>query len=512
LRKSGRFNLLKSLWRTLSSRRLIAVFLLMALLLVLLTLGQTSSQGPVVEVETENGFYPFYSNGTYHLVVFSYTDNGTPLNSQGVKIVLTNSTTQISKTVRGTIGADGLTVLNFTSNEPWNAVLYLRGPTGCQSSVGYGIGPSNSTSGFLSYLQIYDHGFRNKAGFIVFYVSDKGKQAPQTQFRLSYSTDAGSIVFYVSDKGKQAPQTQFRLSYSADSRIHSEKAFNGTIDLGSAGNFSYTRIYPDYSSIPSNISTAYGTLQFKTDTGWKDVNNFYAPNGQCGVFIRPSQQYLEPQVYHAFFNTDILIVSLFGIIIAILSFGYPRASHSIELLVAKPLSRSDIMVSKYFASLIITGLAILFTLTVTDLLLQYYFGIFLNAHTFFFVFGTTLIVGAIFSSLTFLVTAIGKGFVSIFAVPLAIMFLFHYIFGTFIDGLFNLLQTLGISTPNNISTYAKYINPFQSVSGILRILEFTPGECSGVIPFSIRDMILFLFLWAFIPILIAIVIWRRSDP
>ncbi len=501
MRKSGRTNLIKSLWKTLSSRRLIAVFLLMVLILGLLTLGQTSSEGPTISIENGSGFYTLYSNGVYHLVVFSYTDNGAPLESQGFKIVFTNTTTQISKTVLGTIGDDGLAVVNFTSNETWYAQLYLHEPAGYRFSVGYGIGPSNSTKGFLSYLNVYDHGFRNKVGFVVFYVNTNGKKAPQTQFRLSYSSkDSGAVFAYGS---------------SIAGGNNSNTVFRGTIDLGNAGNFSYTNLYPNYNSIPSNISTAFGTLQYNTSSGWKNVNNFYPTNGQYEVYVRPSQQFLEPQVYQAFFTTDILLVSLFGIILTILSFGYPRATRSIELLVAKPLSRSDIIVSKYFASLIFTSLAILSALVVLDLLLYYYFGIYLNAQTFFLVFGVSLLVGAIFSSLTFLVATVCKSFVSITALPLAILFFFYYIFGSFIAGLFKLLQTLNLVTSNKVPTYGIYLNPFQIVSGILQKLDRELGIGSAseqtLLPFSIQNMIIFLFLWAFVPILLAAVVWRRSD-
>ncbi len=473
----------------------------MALLLGLLALGQTSSEGPTISIENESGFYALYGNGVYHLVVFSYTDNGTPSDSQGVKMVFTNSTTQVSKTVLGTIGADGLAVVNFTSNETWNAKLYLHEPTGYQFSVGYGIVPSNSTSGFLSYLNIYDHGFRNKAGFVVFYVNTNGKQASQTQFRLSYSNkDSGAVFGYG--------------SYNGSGSI-SNTVIRGTINLGSAENFSYTYLYPDYSSIPANISTAFGTLQYDTGSGWKNVNNFYPTNGQYEVFVRPSQQYLEPQVYQTFFNTDILLVSLFGIIIAIISFGLPRATHSIELLVAKPLSRSDIIVSRYLTSLIFTSLAILSALAVSDLLFYYYFGIYLNAKAFLLVFGVSLLVGAIFSSLTFLVATISKGFVSILASPLAILFFFYYIFGSFIAGLFKLLQTLNLVTSNNGSIYSMYLNPFQIVSGILKIMDKKLGIGSAgaqtLIPFSMQNMIVLLFLWTLVPILLATVVWRRTE-
>ena len=501
MRKSGKINLLKSLWKVLLSRRLISVFLLMALLLGLLTLGQTSSLGPVISLENESGFYTLYENGTYHIVVFSYTDNGTPLISQGVKVVFTNLSTRVSETALGTIGSDGLTVVNFTSNETLYAKLYLHEPTGYQFSVGYTIGPSNLTNGFLSYLNIYDHGFRNKAGFIVFYVSDKGKTAPQTQFRLFYTgKDSEAVSAYTP---------------SVEGSINLAPAFNGTINLGSTENFSYTRLYPSYSSIPSNLSSAYGILQYKTDSGWRNVSNFYPATGRYEVFVRPSQQYLEPQVYHAFFNIDILLVSLFGIIIAILSFGYPRATHSIELLVAKPLSRSDIIVSRYFASLIFTCLTVLSALAVSDLMFQYYFGIYLNGLTFFMAFGITLLAGAIFSSLTFLVIALGKGFASIFTAPLAILFFFYYIFGSFISGLSILLQTLSISTSNSVSTYGTYLNPFQIVSGILQRLDRGLGvgtaSAQTILPFTLQDMIVLLFLWAFVPILLATVIWRRTE-
>ncbi len=501
MRKSGRANLLKSLWKTLSSRRLIAVFLLMELLLVLLTFGQTSSEGPTINLENENGFYSFYSDGAYHLVVFSYTDNGTPLYSQGVKMVFTNSTTQVSKTALGTIGADGMAVINFTSNETWNAELYLSEPTGYQYSVGYLIGPSNSTGGFLSYLDIYDHGFSNRAGFVVFYVSTNDTKAPQTQFRLSYSSeDSGVVCLY---------------SPSIGGGNNLNAGFSGTIDLGSAGDFSYTRLYPDYNSIPANISTAFGTLQYNTSSGWKNVNNFQPITGQYEVFVRVTQKYLEPQVYSEFFSTDILLVSFFGIIVAILSFGYPRATHSIELLLAKPLSRNDIIVSRYLATIIFTGLAIVSALVGSDLLFYYYFGIYLSAGTFFLVFGVSLLTGAIFSSLTFLVAAIGKGLVTIFALPLAILLFFYYILGSFIAGLFYFLRTLNIVTSYKVSTYGMYLTPFQIVSGILQRLDRGLGIGIGgeltLLPFSMQDMIVFLFLWAFIPILLATVIWRRSE-
>ncbi len=501
MRKLVKTNLFKALWQTFSSRRLIAVFLLISLLLGLLTLGQTSSEGPVVGLESGNGAFPFYSNGTYHMVVFSYTSNGTPMDSQGVKLVFTNSTTHITVTRYGRIGADGMSIVNFTSNEPWDFLVYLQGPTGYKEMFGYGISPTNYTGGFLSYMTIYDHGFLNKAAFTVFYVNFDGKTAPQTSFRLVYSNITTIPIIAVRSNNN-----------STAGSLNSDNAFNGVINLGSKGNFSLTYLYPNYNLIPSNITSAYGVLQYNNGSGWRDMNNF-GQSPSYKLFVRPSEKYIEPQAYYAFFNTDILFVSLFGILVAILSFGYPRATHSIDLLVAKPLTRSEIIVSKYIAGLIWTCLVILSALAVTDVLFQYYFGIVLNAGSFLLILGVSFLAGSIFLSLSFLVAAVSRGFLTIFAIPLAIFFFFYFVFGSFLDGLIKLLQTLGVNV-SGILVYEIYFNPFQIVSAILKSLDLKLGIINGVLtsfPYTMSNLFISLFVWALIPIVLGTFLWKKSE-
>lgn len=491
MKKSAKFNLVKLLWVTLSSRRLIAVFLLMALLLGLLTFGQTSHEGPVIPIENESGFWSFYNNGTYHLVVYSYNKNGTPLASQRVKVVFKNSTSEVTNTEYATIGHNGMVVVNFSSNKSWLAELYLQELTGYQSSMGYTIEPGKPTADFLSCLPVYDHGFANRVGFLVLYVSPNGALAPRTQFRLAYSGNSS-------------------LQYSFDFASGSN---TGYINLGSTSNFTYTYLYPNYAIIPSGMSTVYGILQYNDGDGWKNADSLY-PVWQL-VLIKPSQSYIEPQVYDAFFVTDVVFIGLFGIIFAVLSFGYPKATRSIELVAAKPFSRTDIIVSNYVASLTLISAGILSALVIQDLLFQYYFGIFLNAYSFLVTFAVSLMMGTTFLSITFLVSTVGNGFVSVFAIPLAILLFFYYIFGTLLSGLSVFLNTLGVTVSGRVVLYGSYFNPFQIISGIDQILrkklELDVGGDLSFIPFSMSDMVLFLFLWVFLPILLASFIFRRTD-
>ncbi len=482
-RKSGKINILKSLYRALSSRGAITVTLVMAALLGLLTLGQVSFEGPTVPVQNESGFYSFYDNGTYHIVIFSFTENGTPETSQGVRMDLTNYTTQASTTLHGTIGQDGMAEINFTSNKTWNALLYLHEPFGYQGGAGYGISPVYHMNSFLSYFPIYDHGFRNKAGFLIFYVSPNGASSPNAEFRMSYNGFDGT----------------------------SSTAYRGDIGLGNASSFRYTGLYPDYGLIPSNLSSVYGNPQYNTGSGWKNVSN-YNSVVQYQVYVKPSQRYLEPQVYHAFFDTDTIFVSLFSIITALLVFGYPKANHTVELLLSKPLSRSDVILSKYLSSIALTGIAVLSTLLVMELLFHYYFSLYLNAHAFLLVFVITLMLGAIFSSFTFLLSALGKHFILILTGPLAVLFFFYYVFGPFINGLAVLLGTFNVGLSNTLQNYGGYLSPFQVVTGLMVRLDRELGYMTGgFTPFSKQYVILILFLWCAIPFLTAFFIWRRSD-
>ena len=142
----------------------------------------------------------------------------------------------------------------------------------------------------------------------------------------------------------------------------------------------------------------------------------------------------------------------------------------------------------------------------TDVLFYHYFGILLNAQTFFLLFGLPLVVGAIFTSFTFLFETTGKGFVSFIVLPLAILFFFYYVFSLLIDGFFKFKE---------VSIYVIYLNPFHIGPEILSTLDRGLGMGSGTPqiynPFSIQDVIVSLSIWAIIPIIVAIVIWRKLD-
>jgi ABC-type transport system involved in multi-copper enzyme maturation permease subunit len=243
------------------------------------------------------------------------------------------------------------------------------------------------------------------------------------------------------------------------------------------------------------------------------VSAYHNTGSAPDVFIRPSYQYLDPRVYSAFFGTDILMVSLFGIVFAFFTFGNPKATHSIELLLAKPLSRSDVIISKYFGSLILIASAVLLTLTISDGLLLYYFSVFLNAYAFLMVFSVLLLVAAIFMAITFFISAIWRGYATMLITPLAILFFLYYVFGSLINVLSQLFGSISFKFSQNISAYGSYVSPFQLVSGITERLDLQlrGGSISSPVPFDLEFMILFLLLWCLIPLLFAAVIWRRTD-
>jgi ABC-type transport system involved in multi-copper enzyme maturation permease subunit len=498
-RRLGSSNVLRALIKTMSSRGVIGAFVLLMILMSILTLGQVPSEGPTINsIRSNDGFYAFYNNSTYNLIAFSFTANGTPDAGQGLKIVFTNTTTQANEAVTGTIGVSGMAELNFTSNSTWLAEMYTRDPTGgYQPSGGYTIGPSDPSSAqFFNYLVIYDHGSRDRAGFVVFYVSTAGSSAQKTQFRISYSNYTSGIT-----------------SLRPDTTPASPSEYTGTVFIGNANNFQYVDLYISYSFVPPDVSVLYGTLQYNSGSGWNNVSAYYNTGSAPEIFIRPSYQYLDPQVYSAFFGTDILMVSLFGIVFAFFTFGNPKATHSMELLLAKPLSRSDVIISKYFGSLILIASAVLLTLAISDGLLLYYFSVFLNAYAFLMVFSVLLLVAAIFMAITFFISALAKGYATILITPLAIMFFLYYVFGSLINGLSQLFGSISFKFSQNISAYGSYVSPFQLVSGITERLDLQlrGGSISSPVPFDLEFMILFLLLWCLIPLLFAALIWRRND-
>ena len=496
-----RYNIIKAIRATTTAKGSVYVLVAFTILMGLSILGQASTTGPTIPLEQHSGFYQFYINGSYSFVVFSYNSNGTPQTGQNVKLVLTNSTTEKAETLNGTIASDGLAVLNFTNNESWNAELYTFVQGSYQANVGYGVSPSAiPVEPFVSYLVIFDQGHLNKAGFVMFYVDPERGFAPYTSYRIAYST---SPPKYLENSDP----------YAISSNSTNRSGYNGVIGLGNLGGFRYTTISVNYAGVPANLTDLYGGLQFYNGSNWKYVPNLFNNGGSMPLLLKPTQRYVDPQAYNLFLGINLLFMALFAVFITIIVFGYPRANRSIELLLSKPLTRFDILSAKYLGVISLLAISSIIDISLFNLLIGYNLGIYLSLYSSTIIFATTILVGTVFSSFTFLFNTLLRGMILVLVAPIFLLLFFYYAYAPLIDGFTSLLGTVKIYVPNATVNLLGILGPFQLSSTIqsdlLRKLGYFTVIGAEPIPFSF--LLPLLLVWCIVPFTIAAAAWRRID-
>lgn len=495
LRKSGRLNLLKALSSLLHKRAFIGVVLLMSVLMALIPFGEAAHSGPSLQLGNVNGFFCEYSNGTYSFITYSYNSNGTPQSAQDVRVVLDNATTLAPvHEINGTIDGVGLSVMNYTSPHRWFADLEIRGPTGFENTVGYTVDPMNTgLEPILFSFPIYDHGFTYKAGFGLTYYSLNGSVAPSHPYRVLYGQ---SITTAVKDGATNSTHT-------------------GTIAIGNQGGFVYTKVFPDYSGIPTTETVLAGTLQVQKNQSWQNVMDPVSA-GVVPLYIHATQSYVDPSMYNSFLGFNILFVAILAMLVEMMSFGLPRSSRSLELVQSKPLSRNDILFSRFAASGIGVAVAELAGLSVFEILTRYFTGTYISPDSFLVVFLVALLTALIFSSIGLLSSISSHNSVIVLALPLGLLFFLYYVYDSLATGIASFAGTLGIRISGAQVTAAQMVNPLFLVTRIKNDLDGTSGNGGQLLThiyynLPVPVLVAVLLAWSLGLLVITAVIWRRKD-
>lgn len=491
LKRLGKLNFLRALNSLFHKRAYMGIVILLTLLIALMSFGNAPHAGPSLQIGDANGFFTEYSSGTYSFIAYSYNNNGTPQSSQPVRIVLENtaSMTPVHE-INGTINSDGLSVMNFTSSQKWQALFEVMGPDGFEISSGITVYPVNtSLAPILFAFPIYDHGFTYKSGFGVTYYSQNGSRAPYLPYRILYGQP---IVNSVTDNAS-APN------------------ITGTIPLGKLGNFVYTKIYPCYTGIPTSETELAGSLEVENNQGWQDILH---PNQAVPLYIHATQALVDPSMYNAFLGFNILFVAILAILIEMMTFGIPRSTRSLELVQSKPLSRMDVLLSRYIASAVGVVIAELIGLTAFEFLTHYFTGTFISMDAFLLVFLVTFLTALVFSAISFLSSIFSFNSIVNLALPVGILFFLYYIYDAMISGIASLAGTFGVAISASGITAAEMFNPLFIVSRIdTDMAPANHGQEFSHIYYNlpVPDLIVIIFAWAVILTLISAVAWRKRD-
>lgn len=493
-KRSGKLNLLKGLGSIFHKKAYIGVVILLTLLIALMSFGDAPHAGPSLPIQNANGFFFEYSNGTYSFIGYSYTANGTPQSSQAVRMVLENTTSMTPvHEINGTINSEGLSVMNYTSSQQWFALFEVMGPGGFEpEGGGITVDPVNtSTAPMLFAFPIYDHGFTYKSGFGVTYYSQNGSKAPHMPYRILYGQP---INYLVTDNSSPSNLT-------------------GTISLGKIGNFVYTKVYPDYTGIPTSETELAGSLQVEKNQSWQDI---LTPDPVVPLYIHATQEFVEPSMYNAFLGFNILFVAILAILIEIMTFGIPRSTRSLELVQSKPLSRTDILLSRFIASAIGVVIAELIGLTAFEFLTHYFTGTYISIHAFLLVFAVSFLTALVFSSIAFLSSISSYNSIVNLALPVGILFFLYYIYDAMISGIASLLGTLGVGISDSGVTAAEMFNPLFIVGRIDSDLVRASANHGQVISqiyynLPVSDLVIIIFAWVLILTFISVVAWRKRD-
>lgn len=495
LKKSGNLNLLKAVIHIVRRNSFVGVVVLLAIFLLLLSIGETPHAGPSLNIGNAEGFESNYQNGTYSFFIYSFNSNGTPNTGQHFKIVLENHITfQPIKTMNGSIDSEGISLVKYTSSIEYFAQFEILGPKGYQGINGYTITPSNSSiNATLQCFPIYETGFNSKAGFgVISYNFEKGLTQSSHDFRLNYSYSEVS-------------------SGSSNSSSAGERY--GHLLLGNYSNFRYIQVDPNYNLINVTDATIYGNLQVLYGKNWSGIPGSIL---QIPVFTKISPQYLNYPLYNAFLGPNLIFPVMFAIVLETVIFGIPKSTRYLELILSKPLSRNDILFSRFGAIYLGVSLSTFLGVMSFDFFAGYYTGVSLTLHSIVVASSVTILTAIIFSTLAFLPAVRSHNTALIISTPFAIFFFFYYVYDLLITGLSSFLATVGLYIPNRTMVAFELFNPLFIVDRIRS--DLTKNSLpSGVAVtytyynFPVSTLLIFLAIWAIVPALISVILWKGSD-
>lgn len=363
------------------------------------------------------------------------------------------------------------------------------------SQVGYTVNMNFAYSGLEIFPGIYDRTNASNLGFIAMYVGKNGTSSPPLEFILqeynSTSQSKGQLIF-----------TQY-FNYS---------------------NISVIKVFPEINQTNRNLTFFVTAKSSSNQTEmfylW-NLGGKLAPEvglSKLSVYVPMTQTRLQNLVFSGGSSILGLFIPLLAIFAGYLTYGKDRTSGVLESVLKRPVTRGELITTRFLANTIAIFVAGSLAMLVTDVIYNHYFGMYLTAQFIGQLIWTYLVEGVAFLAVVYLISHVVKSQGALLGAAIA-LFVVMDLFWSIIP--VAVISAMGISSTSSayvtINILFDYISP-AGYSGLVQaFLNGKLGSFGGISinpsAYGITGLTLAIagILWMLIPFIVAYMLARYRD-
>jgi ABC-2 type transport system permease protein len=387
----------------------------------------------------------FYSGGQYHLLAYSYNTYGQPV--AGVPLNLTFTGTGAPPRSMAVTNSSGLASWTISGGTPGSQPSFVLQVSG--STVSGGTLPPSPVVGEVNFIAgnspsfVVDPANSSRADVLFFYEGPNGTLPSIYRIYYNYSS---------SQPGGQPDLSHMTLlgsptKYLTILKLPPIPSRTVTITVGAFG--------PDGTAVSLSSTSNQG----------------------AGGFTPPS-----PQVLFTLFTASILslVVPLMAILVAYNSYGKDRANGVLESVLARPVTRRGLGLSRYLSMVISLSVAITITMGVMEVISQILLGRILSPTFAITTVASLAVEAAAFIGITMLISQALKSTGGVIGIGIGLWVVLDFFWGILIFlGAYLLGVQAGSGNYLGLTIDSSFLNPAQFYSLVGQFLAGTTITTTG---------------------------------
>ena len=483
--------------RAFTSKTAIILMILIILLSVGVGYGLKStlaSENPTPSEQANFNFVIYYSNDSYEMVFNFYNGYGLP--ASGILVNITFPHYGIASAKK----TDSYGYANFSFPGLSNTV-----PIGMNAQFKYPPEyPGGHAVGITTTLEASVHQVGAPPG--TYQISAVVNPYNPTQRELH--------IFYVGLNDTRSPQVHvydmgFNATQANDLYRTSEGSMNSS---GTIGDFYTTNLNLN---LPNNSNFTNYYVAFTKSTPDKNQTAFNATFQ--GQLVYPLSSAGKNRLFFSEISGAFsILVPLMAVLLSYLTYGRERATGIIESVVARPVTKTQVMGSRYLATIISIMISIAISISVLDVFVYYYFGESLSGISLIMSFWGLLVETSAFVGIMYILSNVFKGPAKILGT--GILLYFALVIGwSFIEIvlLFNGLHAAtGTTNYLQFQSLMDFINPGNYIDLAQSLAVGSAAAIDQGLPTFGVDAINVLaagVLWIVVPFVLALFLNRARD-
>lgn len=482
--------------KTATNWKQITVVAVLVLFTVLLFYSSINSNSSAGDYAYESSAL-FQKNGTYYLDNYVFNGFGSPLKNSAVQITLEKHGYAIESTLKS---------WNVNSNDAGYANITFP----------YSIAPA--VSGLASYLLMVNVSSATsfQSSFLSFDGAKNNSLYPASGIAYSLQSVANSrnqyvnniLIQYFSFSGNRSQPLDVYYYYPSGvaNFVNSQSINSSFVKAGTYSGFSTLIIKPNFSPDYTSVVVAI------TYGGSQHILSYI----QMG-YNAPTVSTFENVYFSGVAMLSIFMISIAGVVGGYVAFGKDRVTGVLDNVLARPIRRSNIIMSRYTASAsIILGMSFLVG-ALDYLLVSYQYGIFLPLEFLILIGGGLAVTAIAFLGLTFLVSNLTRSSGNLIAASI-ILLIFYVFVWQIIQIIVPLHLTHGLTTllTVRLEFIFNLLSPL-NFSNLLYMMLSRPTQYAEFSPtfnqvgLNWYTLGIYGFLWIIIPIAVAFHMYRTRD-